>query len=210
MLAFEARISHEVIKINTDNTTAMSYINKYAGCHSPSLNNLSKEIWFWCIERNIHITAAHVPGVEKISADTLSSKFVDNIEWSLDQYVFTSLCCTFGQPTVDLFASRLNNKLPLFFSWRPDPYSEATNAFTQPWSNLYGYAFPPFNMISRVLNKISRENALLYLFALSGQVNRGFLTLLKCFSISQSNFPLFHPCLVVRVNQTLPIHYCNR
>ena len=120
-------------------------------------------MWFWCIERNIHITAAHIPGVENISADTLSHKFVDNIEWSLNQYMFTSLCRTFGQPTVDLFASRLNNKLSRFFSWRPDPYSEATNAFTQPWHNLYGYAFPPFNTISRVLNKISREKSIVLL-----------------------------------------------
>ena len=163
LFAFEARISRETVKINTDNTTAMSYINKYGGCHTPCLNNLSKEIWFWCIARNIHITAAHVPGIDNISADALSRNFIDNIEWSLDEKTFKSLCFIFDQPTVDLFASRLNNKLPRFFSWRPDPYSEAVNAFSQSWQNLYGYAFPPFNMIGKVLNKISREKCIVLL-----------------------------------------------
>ena len=83
-------------------------INKYGGCHSPCLNNLSKEIWFWCIARNIHITAAHVPGIDNISADALSRKFIDNIEWSLDEKTFTSLCFIFDQPTVDPFLGSLS------------------------------------------------------------------------------------------------------
>ena len=133
LLAFKARIYMETVKINTDNTTAMAYINKYGGCHSPCLNNLSKEIWLRCIKQNIRINAAHVPGIDNISADALSRKLVDNIEWSLDQYTFTSLCHAFDQPTVGLFASRLNNKLPRYFSWRPGPYSEAVNVCNIHW-----------------------------------------------------------------------------
>ena len=34
-------------------------------------------------------------------------------------------------PSTDLFASKLKTQLPEFISYRPDPESEAVNAFTQ-------------------------------------------------------------------------------
>jgi hypothetical protein len=56
-----------------------------------------------------------------------------------------------GPFEVDLFATRLTNQLPRFVSWRPDPEAEATDAFTQNWSLIKGYAFPPFNLVGRCL-----------------------------------------------------------
>ena len=96
-MAFGNRLQNESIKVNSDNKTAISYINKYGGCHCPQLNDLSQKIWTWCINRNIHITATHVPGVQNISADKLSRIFVDNTELSLNSHVFDS-------HTIDLFA----------------------------------------------------------------------------------------------------------
>ena len=62
-------------------------------------------------------------------------------------------------PDVDIFASRINHMVPRFFSWRPDPACEAVNAFNQSWHGVVGYAFPPFNLLGRVINKIVRDQA---------------------------------------------------
>ena len=50
---------------------SVSYINKMGG-KIQSLNDLSKTIWHFCADRNIWLSACHVPGVENIEADFLS------------------------------------------------------------------------------------------------------------------------------------------
>ena len=40
---------------------------------------------------------------------------------------------------------------------KPDPGAIATDALSQPWTDLKGYAFPPFSLIGRCLSKIQRE-----------------------------------------------------
>lgn len=50
-----------------------------------------------------------------------------------------------SNPDVDMFATRLNAKLPCYVAWKPDPGAIAIDAFT---TNLSGYTliycFPPF------------------------------------------------------------------
>ena len=41
--------------------------------------------------------------------------FNDRTEWQLDKSVFKKLLAIFGKPEVDMFASRLNHQLPLYF-----------------------------------------------------------------------------------------------
>ena len=41
--------------------------------------------------------------------------------------------------------------------WRPDPFSQGTDAVNQDWSQDYLYAFPPFCLISRILQKARQE-----------------------------------------------------
>ena len=38
-----------------------------------------------------------------------------------------------------LFASRLSAKVPQYTAWKPDPYSEGTDAMQQIWSSQYLY-----------------------------------------------------------------------
>ena len=47
-----------------DNTTAVEYVNKMGTSHSDTCHNISKQIWEFCITRNLWISAAYVPGVE--------------------------------------------------------------------------------------------------------------------------------------------------
>ena len=57
----------------------------------------------------------------------------------------------------DLFASRLSHPIPTYVAWKPNPHSHATDAFQQNWSHKLLYAFPPFCMIPKVLNKTLKE-----------------------------------------------------
>lgn len=158
LMAFVSELSATVL-IHSDNQTAISYVNKYGGCPSPLLNELSHDLWTWCIDKQIDIRAVHVPGSCNVDADYLSRQFNDNIEWSLRAEIFDQLVDRMGCPSIDLFASRLNAKLPRFYSWHPEPGCEAVNAFNCSWSHFWGYAFPPFNLIGRVLYKIVQDKA---------------------------------------------------
>ena len=56
--------------------------------------------------------------------------------------------------TVDRFATSLNYHLPVYFSPFADPVSVGTDTFLQSWDGLQAYAFPPFMLIQKVLNKL--------------------------------------------------------
>ena len=57
-------------------------------------------------------------------------------------------------PQIDLFATRFNNKLPLFVSPGPDPLATAVDALSLPWEDLDAYAFPPAAILSKVMEKL--------------------------------------------------------
>ena len=53
---------HMHIQVKTDSICARSYINSMGGVKSPECNEIAKEIWLWCIDRSIWISAEHIPG----------------------------------------------------------------------------------------------------------------------------------------------------
>ena len=61
------------------------------------------------------------------------------------------------KPEIDLFASRLSNQLPSYYSWKSDPSSLGTDALQQKWYHKSLYAFPPFALIHKVLKKVEEE-----------------------------------------------------
>ena len=107
------------IRVQLDNTTAVAYINNFGGCKARSCNTLAKEIWGWCIETRIWLSASHIAGVDNTRADGESRLFSDNTEWMLNTKIFKQVISVFGMPDIDLLSSRLNNQVPLFVTWRP-------------------------------------------------------------------------------------------
>ena len=73
--------------------------------------------------------------------------------------VYNRLAQLWGPFQVDLFASRLNFKVPDYVSWRPDPGAMFTNAFFMSWGPCYFYAFPPFSLITLCLQKIEEDQS---------------------------------------------------
>ena len=117
------------VQILTDNTSAVAHINNMGGIKSDDLNSLPKDIWNWCCDKNIWLTAAHIPG-KCNPADIESGVFNDNVEWMLDSNVFLQLAKLWGKPTMDLFASRLNCQISKFASWKPDHDAVVIDAFS--------------------------------------------------------------------------------
>ena len=156
-LAKAARSTH--IQLKMDNLTAIAYINKMGGTHSPECNHVSQKIWEWAIARDIWLSAAYIPGDSNVVADFHSRCFHENKEWALKETVFALLKHTYGSAKIDLFASSTNAKMPLYISWLPDPNAYAVDAFTISWQDLKFYAFPPFSLIPRVLAKIIQDKA---------------------------------------------------
>jgi ribonuclease HI len=145
------------IKIMTDNTTAVSAITKQGSTKSDGCNKIARDIWFWAVETNVSLTAAHIAGNKNVEADEESRLFNDNLEWTLNSKYFDQACAQWGTPTIDLFATRINTKLPRFCSWMPDPDAEIIDAFTVSWEGEYIYAFPPFSLLGKVIQKIIAE-----------------------------------------------------
>ena len=153
------------IHLKMDNTTALTYINKYGGTVSAELNRLTKELWFWCLEKNITLQATHLPGTLNCTADEESRVMRDRTDWMLCPKVFNKVNIETGPLQVDLFASRLTNQLQDYVSWRPDPGAMATDAFTLDWTKFRGYANPPWNLIGRVLTHVRHQRAQVTLIA---------------------------------------------
>ena len=147
------------ILLRIDNTTAISYINKMGGIQFPVLNDIAREIWEWCEERGIWIYASYIRSKDNIIADAESRKLEPETEYELAHYAFKSIIEKFGQPEIDLFATRINAKCDKYVSWFRDPFSMAIDAFTINWSLYYFYAFPPFAIILKVLRKIKDDKA---------------------------------------------------
>lgn len=151
------------ISLRMDNTSAIAYVNKQGGT-SEKLNTLAFDIWEWCQNRNLWISAKHIPGVENIVADYESRVFNDTSEWSLSEAVFEQIMSVWGSPDIDLFASRLNHKVPKYISWGPNPNCYDVDALSTGWGDLgLCYAFPPFSIIGKVLSKALVDKAELLL-----------------------------------------------
>lgn len=146
------------VQVKSDNTCTVSYINAMGGVKSQSCNELAVQIWSWCIERNLWLSAAYLPGIEN-EADYSSRNFNENVEWMLDKDIFKKITQHWQMPQVDIFASRLNKQLEHFVSWKPHPDALYVNAFSVDWSSIYFYGFPPFSVISRCLQKVLRDKA---------------------------------------------------
>ena len=157
---FAHQLINASVLIHIDNVTAIRFINKRGGTHSPLLCWEAINLWRWAMERNLSIQAEYIPGRENTIADALSrEEEVDWSDWRLDLSLFLEITHHFAiQPAIDLFASRTNTQLPTYVSWKKDPNAWKINAFTLEWGNLWIlYLFPPWILVGRTLTKIMTD-----------------------------------------------------
>ena len=91
----------------------MLIYSKDGGTWSIPLQYLLYNILNWCIKRDIVLRAVYLPGVDNSATDLLSHSVADQKEWSLPKLMVDLLFNHFGTPSINLFASRQNIKLPV-------------------------------------------------------------------------------------------------
>ena len=126
------------------------------GGRSLLCNQITRELWLWCAQHGIWLSAMHIPGKQNVLADKESREKRSDSEWNLNPLLFE---CLWGTLSVDLFASRLNYQLTPFVSWRHDLEAIAVDAFFRNWKGQYFYAFPPFSLINGVLQKVEQDQS---------------------------------------------------
>ena len=155
---FNSSIKIKVVLIHTDNTTVATYLNKQGGTKSWELCALLWRILTWCKKRKITLQASHIAGKLNVLADQLSrSHQVIQTEWSLHPQIFKDITKIWGTPQIDLFATHMNKKLPLYVSPFQDQMAWKVDAMTISWENLHFYAYPPTKLLPQVIQKIKTE-----------------------------------------------------
>ena len=204
-LSFFRDFSDTSILIKSDNSTTVAYINHQGGVKCPVISDLVFELFEFCLARNILIKASFLRGRYNSRADALSRRAKIH-SYSLPSSLFLSFCNTFSlSPTIDLFASRLNNKLPMYFSEGPDPHCCGFDAFLLDWPSSV-YAFPPISLVGKFLNKfLQYKNSEALLITPFWPSQPYFPTLLELLA----DKPILFPVSLLKDADHLPRHLYN-
>lgn len=163
---FSDLIRQKNVAIFCDNSTAIAYLRNAGGTKSPTLNSIAQDILRYCEISQVNLIPQFVAGRLNVIADSLSRKNqVLGAEWTLCPQVFQEVSKKWPI-MVDLFATKYNHQLPLYFSPVIDPLAIGVDAMLHSWDNLLLYAFPPFGMIHQVIEKFrASSNATMTLIA---------------------------------------------
>ena len=149
------------VSMHIDSITAVSYIYKSERRHNLQATVPAGFVNLDLVQRTKDLPPGRT--CTRAQADEESRTLKDRCDWMLNQSTFHQIVTVMGALKVDLFASCLTRQLPRFYSWRPDPEAEATDAFMQDWSACRGYAIPPWCLIPCCLTKVKLQAARLVL-----------------------------------------------
>ena len=81
-----------------------------------------KQIWNFAAQRKLETYASYIESKEKNKIAAFEFRNVkDNLGWAVKDHIFAKVKIKLSQPTIDLFASKGNNKVKTFYSFYPDP-----------------------------------------------------------------------------------------
>ena len=151
-------ISNIHVRIRCDNTTAIAAVRKQGDLNNSCRNQITRDIWEFIIVRNIWLSITRIAGVDNVLADEASIVFIESEETSMSRDMFQRIISIFGEPEIDLFASRLNYKLHTYAAWKPDPGAIIIDSLAEHWGWWkFVYCFPPTCLIARTIQKIQFE-----------------------------------------------------
>ncbi|XP_064100776.1 uncharacterized protein LOC135211393 [Macrobrachium nipponense] len=106
----------------SDNTTVVAYMNCQGGTESLQLCQLAVQIHECAVLNLVMLTARFIPEKQNIVVDNLSRRTqIVGSEWSLAPQIVNKVWTLWGSPTIDLFVTSLNWKLPIYCFPVPDP-----------------------------------------------------------------------------------------
>ncbi len=159
---FQTELAGKVVRLLVDNRTVVAYLRCQGGTRSKDLSDLSLEVLREAEDLGIVLRPAYIPGTRNVTADGLSRRGrVLETEWSLSPRVLAPVFSRWGRPTLDLFATPSNKRLPRFVCPFPHPEAEAVDALSLSWNGLgHVYAFPPPRLVPLVLQKLQSSRGI--------------------------------------------------
>ena len=154
--SFQTHLLNQRVLVASDNATVVAYLNKQGGgTHSLEMCLMIWRLMAFCNPRAILLRARHIQGCLNVITDSLSRRDkIIQTEWSLHPKIFQGICQIWHSPMVDMFATKMNNKLPLYVSPVPDPNAMAVDALNISWQALDGYAYCPVALIPKLVQKM--------------------------------------------------------
>ncbi len=144
------------VLVRTDNTAAVSYINRLGGIRSHRMSQLARHLLLWSHTQFKSLRAVHIPGQLNRAADALSRQLTFAGEWRLHPETIRLIWSRFGEAQVDLFASPESSHCQLYFSLTEGPLG--TDALAHSWPRaLRKYAFPPVSLLAQTLCKLRED-----------------------------------------------------
>ena len=156
---FESVVSGQSVLVQSDNRSVVAYIVHQGGTLSVLVSTGSQSVAV-VYSSGVHLSATHIPGEGYLMADFLSRGIFLPSVWKLETSLFQRICQVLSfPPEFDLFASLLNFQLPKYCARNRDLHAWKIDAMTFLWSGPRLFAFPPFSLLPRVLEKAGQEEA---------------------------------------------------
>ncbi|MPC24914.1 hypothetical protein E2C01_018008 [Portunus trituberculatus] len=113
--SFQQALSGSVVSVMSDNSTVVVYLRKSGGTRSEPLSALARMVLRWCESCSLSLCPVFVPGCRNVIVDVLNQECVGS-EWTLHPKIYRKVFQVWGSPLVDLFATALTRRLPLYVS----------------------------------------------------------------------------------------------
>ena len=141
----------EIMAIRIALKKALQYINH--SCVTVSTDNMKK--------------VSYISKQGGTHSSNLCVEVWEILHWNLEHNINLRICHIQGKfNNVDLFATRVNHKHPLYVSQVPDNQAFAIDALSMNWNNLHAYAFLPTVWIPPILTKFCPSGCRIVLIAL--------------------------------------------
>lgn len=154
VMHFSEKLKNSLVLAHTDNQTVAAYIKK--DWWNKITLYVRRNV---AIGRTLHREQHSDQGnsrsrkTECASWPVLSrTNQIIQTKWTLNQEVCDAVFNQLVWPNIDLFATRENTRLPVFFS--PFPRALGMNALAEMWKGMHANSYPQFTLLPRVISKI--------------------------------------------------------
>ena len=157
ILSFRSKLKNRHCLALSDNKIVISYISHTRGMQSELRDKICRDIWNFIFD-NMWLSISFVPGQKNLDSDFASCQLNPATEMTIPDEVFHSVCIELNfYPSVDMMASRINNKCKKYFSFCPDPFCLGVNTFYANWNHCKMYIFSPISLNSQVMAKLEAD-----------------------------------------------------
>ncbi len=151
------------VLVRTDNTAAVSYINRMGGIRSRRMSQLARHLLLWSHTRLKSLRAVHIPGVLNRAADALSRQLTFPGEWRLHPETIRLIWSRFGEAQVTCLLLASPPTASGFLPDRGHPRHGRTG--TQLASGSMQVCIPPVSLLAQTLCKVREDEEQVLLVA---------------------------------------------